>query len=180
MERFKRLKNARDKKTIESLLFVKRDIVPLETIKTLFPKYDEERIYRLIKELMEDYETFHTCLEIIELSGKRFELKIKDFVANEMSLFSLGDLLKNSDVKALATIIYLQPNCSKKKTYDTLGRSSTSYKAVSRLKELNFIFEREGFFKLTGYFYDYFKLKEKSISKVKQMIENMLPAHGNN
>jgi len=113
-----------------------------------------------------------TSFEIIELSENRFELKIKDSILNSVGKFTQGDLLKNSDVKILAVIAYLQPSATRREIRLKVGSSSTMYKSLNRLKKLNFIVEDDHFVKLTRYFFDYFQLKTIDNERVKNILVN--------
>ena len=50
----------------------------------MFPKNNKKEILKLVRELANDYKSFQTALEIIELSELRFELKVKNEIINSI------------------------------------------------------------------------------------------------
>ncbi|MFX1394003.1 MAG: SMC-Scp complex subunit ScpB [Promethearchaeota archaeon] len=170
--RHQRLKYDKIKREIEAALFKARRILSLEELCKLYPKYQKTKILELIRDLIDEYKEVQTALEIAELVDTRFELKIKDPILNSIGKFTQGNLLRNSDVKTLSIIAFLQPNATRKKIRAKLGGKSTMYRNIKNLKELKFITENDSKFYLTRYFYDYFQLKENSNDIVKNLLQN--------
>jgi len=170
--RIQRVKNDETKRYLEAALFNSRRILSLDEISSIFPDISKNNVLKFIHELIEEYKTMETSFEIIELSENRFELKIKDSILNSVGKFTQGDLLKNSDVKILAVIAYLQPSATRREIRLKVGSSSTMYKSLNRLKKLNFIVEDDHFVKLTRYFFDYFQLKTIDNERVKNILVN--------
>jgi len=159
--RIDRLRRYDIKREIEAALFSARRILSIKDIKNIFPKIHKKEILILIRELIEEYRTFKTSLEIIEFSDSRFELKLKDSIVNSIEKFTQGDLLEKNDIKTLAIIAYLYPSATRKKLRQKLNNSSTMYTSLKNLKKLHFIIEKEQKISLTQYFYDYFQIKNR-------------------
>ena len=172
--RHQRLKRYEIKREIEAALFKARRILSLEEICKLFPKYQKTKILELTRELIYEYKKVQTALEVVELTDTRFELKIRDPILNSIEKFTQGNLLRNSDVRTLSIIAYLQPDATRKKVRANLGGISTMYRNIKNLKELKFITENNSKFYLTRYFYDYFQLKENSNDIVKSLLQNLM------
>lgn len=172
--RLQRLKQYEIKREIEAAIFKARRILSLEEICKLFPKNQKSKILELTRELIEEYKEFQTALEITELAGTRFELKIKDPILNSIEKFTQGDLLRKSDVKTLSIIAYLQPNATRKEVRAKLGGTSIMYRNIKNLKELKFIIENDRKFYLTRHFYDYFQLKDNRDEIVKELLQRLL------
>jgi len=172
--RLQRLKQYEIKREIEAALFKARRILSLEEICKLFPKKQKNKILELTRELIEEYKEYQTALEITELAGTRFEIKIKDPIINSIEKFTQGDLLRKSDVKTLSIIAYLQPNATRKEVRAKLGGISTMYRNIKNLKDLKFIIENDLKFYLTRHFYDYFQLKENRDEVIKELLQKLL------
>lgn len=172
--RIQRVKNDEVKRYIEAALFNARKILSLDEISSIFSDISKNDVLKFIREIIEEYKTIPTSFEIIELSNNRFELKIKDYILNSVAKFTQGDLLKNSDVKILAVIAYLQPNATRREIRLKLRNLSTMYKSIIHLKKLNFIVEDNNFVKLTQYFFDYFQLKTRDNEIVKNFLVNSI------
>ncbi|MHA1342529.1 MAG: SMC-Scp complex subunit ScpB [Promethearchaeota archaeon] len=162
------------KRVIEAALFTSRKILSLKEITQIFPKSNKNEILQLIHELIEEYNNIQTALEIVELSNNRFELRIKNYILNSIDKFAHRNLLKKSDIKTLATIAYLQPKAERKNLYELLGKSSSIYNSIRRLKNLKFIIENNKKFDLTQKFYDYFQLNVNNPNIIKEQVEKNL------
>ncbi|MGV9171930.1 MAG: SMC-Scp complex subunit ScpB, partial [Promethearchaeia archaeon] len=114
-EHLQRLRDAEFKKQIESILFAAREIVPIKELKSHLPDLTKQKVLQLTRDLIEDYKSFSTALEVVELSDYRFQLKIEDSMVNSIEKFVHGKLLRTSAVKTLAVIRYLQPSATRTK-----------------------------------------------------------------
>jgi len=174
LKRIERIKRDEMKRVIEAALFTSRKILSLKEITQIFPKSNKNEILQLIHELIEEYNNIQTALEIVELSNNRFELRIKNYILNSIDKFAHRNLLKKSDIKTLATIAYLQPKAERKNLYELLGKSSSIYNSIRRLKNLKFIIENNKKFDLTQKFYDYFQLNVNNPNIIKEQVEKNL------
>ncbi|MFO8020679.1 MAG: SMC-Scp complex subunit ScpB [Promethearchaeia archaeon] len=173
-EHFQRLKDAEFKKKIEAILFAAHEIVPIKELRDQLPELSKQKVIKLTRDLIQDYRSYNTSLEVVELSDYRFQLKIKDKIVNSIDKFIHGKLLRPSAVKTLAVIIFLQPSATRKNLYKKRGRSSTVYRNIRTLIEYDFIKEVDRTFYLTQTFYDYFQLKNKDPHKAKEILQKFL------
>lgn len=173
-EHLNRLKEAEYKKRIEALLFSARRILSIKEIKNHFDDLSKQKVIKLTRDLIDEYNNFNTALEIVELSDKRFQLKIKDPIINSIDKFIHGKHLRRSTIKTLAVIVYLQPEATRTSLYKVRGRSSTVYRNIRTLIDKDFIKEVDRTFYLTRTFYDYFQLKKKDPSKAKKILQAVL------
>lgn len=172
--RIDRIRKDDIKRNIEAGLFKARKPLSLIEICRMFPKNKKREILKLVRELSNDYKSFQTALEIIELSELRFELIVKNQIINSIENFTQDNLLSKSEIKTLAVITYLQPSATLKNLYTKRGRSKTINNNIERLKKLKFIVDKDGLLILTKNFFDYFHLKDFNREKIKTLLENQI------
>lgn len=157
-KRIQRLERDNIKREIEAILFKTRKILSLEKLNKISPNISAKETLELTRELILEYKKLNSALEIVELSNKRFELKVKDPILNSIEKFTLGDFMRKNDIKTLAVIAHYHPSATRKKVRATL-KSSSMYNSIKNLKKFNFIKENDGKIILTSFFFDYFQLK---------------------
>ncbi|TFG11064.1 MAG: hypothetical protein EU535_07805, partial [Promethearchaeota archaeon] len=156
---------------IEALLYIARRPVSLDEIQEVIPNKSKEQLLNIIYQLIERYYEYNSALEIVELSNLRFELTLKDYVVNSIEHFTLGNMLKPSEIKTLSVIAYFQPDINRTQLYEHLGNTSRVYQSIRSLKKLNFVNEMKKRLHLTDHFYDYFKLDSKDLDLVKSFLD---------
>ena len=99
------------KSIIESLLFVSRVPLKVDTIAPILEGKTQEDIKKALIELKNEYEARHSAIQVIEISGgwqlatkKEYSSYIKQFYKKERTL-----RLSNSALETLAIVGYKQP-----------------------------------------------------------------------
>lgn len=159
------------KKEIEAILFSSPDPLDLVTIAKIL-KVDVEKVKDALDELIKEYESRDTAIEILRL-GERVVMRVKP--PYQHLVHSKERDLDRSTLRTLALIALNQPlELSKLAKI----RGNRCYEHVKRLEELGLIkSEKKGRTKIlttTDSFIKYFGLDAGSIEEVKRVLKSIL------
>ncbi len=157
-----------DKNKVEAILFTTGRFTDLEELGKLCGIGSVGYLKEVLQELIKDYKSKGSVLEITE-QGTKFKLNIKkEYLYLTESLLS-GSEMDRPTQETLAVIAYKNPALQSE---IIKIRGNGAYDHIKILKELDFIttepFGRSRIIKLTEKFYDYFDVVENELrSKLK-------------
>lgn len=155
---------------VEAALYVSGRPLDLNELCSILKTRSKEKVRKLTKTLLKDYEARNLALEILELKDERYVLQLKaDFTPLVKRLVN-RPLLSVGPLKTLSYIAYRQP-VSQKRVIDVRGHHA--YGHIKMLKDMSLVAtERAGrsiLLRTTEYFADYFGLNRDITSLKKQL-----------
>jgi len=174
----KKEKFEHDLALLEAALYVTGRPLDLKTLGSVIKTRSEGKVRRLAKNLMEEYRSRDTALEILELEGERFVLQLKAEYTPKVRRLATRPLLSSGPLKTLSYIAYRQP-VPQPQVIDVRGHHAYSH--LKQLEDLDLITrERAGRTKLirtTEFFADYFGLSH-DIRTMKRQLKNIFEDFG--
>jgi segregation and condensation protein B len=150
---------------LEAALYVAGRPLDLNEICSVLSTRSKRKAEQLTEELIQDYASRNSAIEILRLKDNRFVMQIKgDFTPLVKKLVN-RPLLSSGPLKTLSYIAYRQP-ITTKRVIEVRGQHA--YGHVKLLKEMGLVApERSGrsiVLKTTDYFADYFGLTMETVS----------------
>ncbi|MFH0954551.1 MAG: SMC-Scp complex subunit ScpB [Candidatus Micrarchaeota archaeon] len=99
---------ADSKKVLEAALFMSPKAVSVEDLAKTIKSESLLETHRLVKELVQEFNSRNSALEIIDLSGS-FQMRVRSEFEDEVQQFAAGSDLNKSVQKTLALIAFKQP-----------------------------------------------------------------------
>lgn len=159
------------KNKVEAVLFAMARFLTLEEISNLTSIASLEQIKEIISNLIQDYNSKNSALEIIE-QGNQYKLTIKKEYIHLTSKLLKETELDRPTQETLALIAYKQPVLQ---SLIIKMRGNTAYDHISKLHEFEFIeSEKSGrtrLIKTTNKFYEYFDVLDKELKEKFSQIE---------
>jgi segregation and condensation protein B len=124
------------KKLIEAALYAAGRAVALEDLEKISKAEGIPETESLLNELIDEYRSRSSALEIVEVSKGRYALQLKPEYSTKVARLSPGGLLGLGELKTLALIAIRQP-IRRSEVIDIRG--SHSYEHIHRLDQLGFI-----------------------------------------
>ncbi|MCS7133447.1 MAG: SMC-Scp complex subunit ScpB [Candidatus Caldarchaeum sp.] len=156
----------------EALLFASDKPVHVKTLQRALKTRSTEKVKKIIQTLMQEYSG--RAVEIIELDGDRFFMRLRPDLLNTVKKYTRRKVLPHGVLKTLATIAYYQPL-----PLSTLAaiRGKDSYRQLKILVERGLVeTEKKGrtsLLRTTSLFADFFGV-ENTPSSIKSLIERMI------
>jgi len=151
---------------IEAILFASSDPISAKEIAKII-KIDKEEAIRLVRELIKDYQSRETAIEIAEL-GDKYLMRVKPEFSNVVRPLTERDL-ERGVLRTLAVIAVKQPI---KLSELAKIRGNKCYDHVKKLRELGFIkVEKKGrstILTTTENFSRYFGLKSSDPEEIRK------------
>jgi segregation and condensation protein B len=155
---------------LEAALYVSGKPLDLAEISNVLNTRSRKKAQQIIKELMQEYTSRVTALEVLELKDERYVLQLKADYTPLVKKFVNRPLLSSGPLKTLSYIAYRQP-LSQKRVIEVRGQHA--YAHVKLLKDMGLVIsERSGrslVLKTTAYFADYFGLTQDTSSMKKEL-----------
>lgn len=149
----------RDLALLEAALYVAGRPLDLKTLASVIKTRSQRKVERLVKTLVDEYNSRGGCLEILELEDQRFVMQLKAEYSPDVRRLCLRPLLSMGPLKTLSYIAYRQP-IPQAQVIDVRGHHA--YNHLKQLEDLGLISrEREGrkrVLRTTPFFADYFGL----------------------
>lgn len=146
---------------LEAALYVAGRPLTLNEICSVLSTRSKKRTQQYVKELMAEYSTKNTALEILALKDERYVLQLKAEFTPLVKKLVNRPLLSSGPLKTLSYVAYRQP-ISQKRVIEVRGQHA--YGHIKTLKEMGLVAtERNGrsfVLKTTDYFADYFGLTQ--------------------
>ena len=156
------------KKIVEAILFSSPDPLPITKISKM-TKLDSKVVEKILKELVEEYNSRDSSIEILEL-GKKFLMRVKPEYYSYTEKFAEKDMDRGTQ-RTLAIIALKQPILLSKLAKI---RGNKCYSHVKNLEELGLIkSEKKGRSRIlttTRYFAKYFGLKSSDPEEIRKML----------
>ena len=150
---------------LEAALYVAGQPLEVNELCSVLSTRSKKKTGQLIEELMNEYSSRSTAIEILRLKDERFVMQIKAEFTPLIRKLVNRPLLSSGPLKTLSYIAYRQP-ITPKKVIEVRGQHA--YGHVKTLKEMGLIApERNGrtiVLKTTDYFADYFGLSMETSS----------------
>jgi segregation and condensation protein B len=150
---------------LEAALYVAGRPLSINEICSVLSTRSKKRTQQYVRELMQEYATKKTALEILALKDERFVLQLKAEFTPLVKKLVNRPLLSSGPLKTLSYIAYRQP-LSQKRVIEIRGQHA--YGHIKVLKEMGLIAtERSGrsfVLRTTDYFADYFGLTQDTSS----------------
>lgn len=161
-------------KTIEALLFMSPKAVSIEDLKKTLAINDEKKVEEIALNLMGEFNSRDSSLEIIRLEGS-FQMKVKAPFDEKVGYLAKQQLFHKGVMKTLALIAFKQPI---KQSDLVKYRNVKAYDHIAKLLEEGFITkESKGktyIVKTTRKFLDYFGADYLKEDKSKSMPDDEL------
>ena len=159
------------KHKVEAVLFTTGKFLTIDEIANL-ASLQNEQVLESLQQLIGDYKTRDTSLEIIQ-QGDKYKLNIKkEHMHLTIKLLKSTELDKPTQ-ETLALIALKQPVLQ---SLIIKMRGNTAYDHIKNLQELEFIISekhsRTKLLKLTQKFYDYFDIVEKELKEKFNQFKN--------
>jgi segregation and condensation protein B len=155
---------------LEAALYVAGRPLGVNEICQVMSTRSKKKAQKLIKELMAEYATRTTALEVLELKDERYVLQLKADYTPLVKKLVNRPLLSSGPLKTLSYIAYRQPITSKR-VIEVRGQHA--YGHVKLLREMGLVSaERNGrsiVLKTTDYFSDYFGLTQDTASLKREL-----------
>lgn len=146
---------------LEAALYVAGRPLTLNEICSVLSTRSKKRTQQYVKELMAEYSTKSTALEILALKDERYVLQLKAEFTPLVKKLVNRPLLSAGPLRTLSYVAYRQP-ISQKRVIEVRGQHA--YGHIKTLKEMGLVAtERNGrsfVLKTTDYFADYFGLTQ--------------------
>jgi len=159
-----------DIELVEAALYVSGHPLDMNELCSVLKTRSKNRAKRVTQELMHEYTTRNTALEILELKDERYVLQLKADFTPLVKKFVNRPLLSIGPLKTLSYIAYRQP-VSQKRVIDVRGHHA--YVHVKALREMGLVAsERSGrsmVLRTTEYFADYFGLSQDTASMKREL-----------
>jgi segregation and condensation protein B len=160
---------------LEAALYVSGKPLDLSEISSVINTRSKKKAQQLVKELIQEYESRQTALEILELKDERYVLQLKADYTPLVKKFVNRPLLSSGPLKTLSYIAYRQP-VSQKRVIEVRGQHA--YGHVKLLMDMGLVIsERSGrsiVLKTTDYFADYFGLAQDPSSMKRDLKRKFL------
>lgn len=160
----------------EAVLFASDKPVDLKTLQRALRTRSPEKVRHIVETLKREYSG--RAVEIVELEGERFFMRLRPDLANVVKKYTRHKVLPHGVLKTLATIAYYQPIA-----LSTLSaiRGKDAYRQLKILVERGLVeTEKKGrtsMLRTTRLFADFFGV-ENNPQAVKALIEKMIAASG--
>ncbi len=159
--------------SLEAALYAAGYPLDLKELCSVLRTRSRRKTQRLARELMKEYATRNTALEILELKNDRYVLQLKPDFVQQVKKLVKRSLLGKGSLKTLAYIAYKQPVSQKKVTEI---RGSHAYNHIREIKDRDLVIsERKGrstILRTTNHFADYFGFSHEH-SALKRQLRNM-------
>ncbi len=146
---------------LEAALYVAGRPLNINEICSVLSTRSKKRTRQYVKELMQEYSTKNTALEILALKDERYVLQLKAEFTPLVRKLVNRPLLSSGPLKTLSYVAYRQP-ISQKRVIEVRGQHA--YGHIKTLKEMGLVAtERNGrsfVLRTTDYFADYFGLTQ--------------------
>ena len=168
---------------LEAALYVAGRPLDLKALGSIIKTRSKKRIHKHIRQLMKQYATRDSALEIVALKDGRYSMQLKAEYASLVKQLTLPPLLTLGPLKTLAYIAYQQPIIQ---SQVTAVRGSQAYTHIRELKRLGFLttkkLGRTQILQTTPVFADYFNLSrdaqlfQQQIQTLRQSLETSTPS----
>lgn len=163
-------KTKKDKVLVEAALYVAGRPLDLKELCSVLSTRSKKKTKKILKNLIEEYCSKRTALEIIELKDDRYVLQLKAEFTPLVKKLVNRPLLSSGPLKTLSYIAFRQP-VLQKRVIDVRGQHA--YGHIKTLREMGLIIaERSGrsiALKTTDYFADYFGLTLETTSMKREL-----------
>jgi segregation and condensation protein B len=144
---------------LEAALYVAGRPLDIKTLANSVGTRSKKKVRKLAKNLIENYKSRNTALEILEVEGERFVMQLKTDYTRKVRKLATRPLLSAGPLKTLSYIAFRQP-IPQTQVVDVRGHHS--YGHLKQLEEMELII-REGIgkkrmIKTTQFFADFFGL----------------------
>lgn len=156
----------------EAVLFASDKPVPLKTLQRAIGTRSPDKVRKIVEMLKQEYSG--RAVEIVELEGDRFFMRLRPDLMNIVKRYTRRKVLPHGVLKTLATIAYYQPL-----PLSTLAaiRGKDAYRQLKILVERGLVeTEKKGrtsLLRTTSLFADFFGI-ENNPNAVKSLIEKMI------
>ncbi|UCE29620.1 MAG: SMC-Scp complex subunit ScpB [Candidatus Bathyarchaeota archaeon] len=144
---------------VEAALYVAGRPLDSKTLGSIIKTRSKSKVQKLVRVLMEKYESCESALEILELEDERFVLQLKTEFSPQVQRLAIRPLLSKGPLKTLSYTAFRQP-VLQSQVVDVRGHHA--YGHLRQLEDMGLISrERVGRSRLlrtTGFFADFFGL----------------------
>jgi segregation and condensation protein B len=144
---------------LEAALYVAGRPLDSKTLGSIIKTRSKSKIQKLVRILMDKYESCESALEILELEDQRFVLQLKTEFSPQVQRLAIRPLLSKGPLKTLSYTAFRQP-VLQSQVVDVRGHHA--YGHLRQLEDMGLISrERVGRSRLlrtTGFFADFFGL----------------------
>ena len=152
-------KSKRDLALLEAALYVAGRPLDSKTLGSIIKTRSKSKVQKLVRILMNKYESCESALEILELEDQRFVLQLKTEFSPQVQRLAIRPLLTKGPLKTLSYTAFRQP-VLQSQVVDVRGHHA--YGHLRQLEDMGLISrERVGRSRLlrtTGFFADFFGL----------------------
>ena len=161
-----------EKQAVEAVLFSAEKPLPPKEIGRIIG-IEEEKVNEIVKNLIEDYRSRDTALEILRL-GNGFIMRVKPSFSKYIERLAERDLDRGT-LRTLATIAYHQPI---KMSDLARKRGNKAYEHVKKLEELGLVesekYGRTKILRTTKTFCEYFGIEETDPEQIKNRLRELI------
>jgi segregation and condensation protein B len=158
---------------LEAALYVAGRPVDLKTLGSIIKTRSKKRVKALAQELVNEYKSRSTALEVLMLEDDRIVLQLKGEYTPEVRRLAIRPLLSAGPLKTLSYIAYRQP-VSQAQVIQVRGRHVYSH--LKQLEEFGLILrEKTGraiVIRSTDYFADFFGLSHE-LKTMKRQLQSL-------
>lgn len=158
---------------VEAALYVAGRPLNLKTLASVIRTRSKNKVRKLTRALVEDYESRDTALEVLELEDERFVLQLKAAYTPRVRRLAVKPLLSKGPLKTLSYVAYRQP-VLQPHVVDVRGHHA--YLHLRVLEDMGLISrEKAGRTKVlrtTEFFADYFGLSH-DLRTMKRQLKNI-------
>jgi len=151
--------NKKELMLTEAALYVAGRPLGLRTLGRLLGTRSKDRVLKIAEHLVEEYRTYNSPIEILEVKKHRFVMQLKPEHSAKVRKLSLQTMLTKGPLRTLSYIAYYQPIIQ---TKIVEARGNHAYNHMKLLEEHNLI-QKQGkgrtkIIRTTPFFADYFGL----------------------
>ena len=163
---------------LEAALYVAGRPLHLSELSKIIKDKDTQKVRALIEDLIEDYKSRDTALEVVELPQDRFVLQLKPSYSPKVTRYAPSGFLSAGALKVLSLIGLRQPIPQSQVIEQ---RGSHAYQYVKELLDKEFIskdpYKRTFMLRTTETFASYFGFPT-DLSHLKLQLQKLLQKHG--
>jgi segregation and condensation protein B len=163
---------------LEAALYVAGRPLDLKTLASIIKTRSKKKVKQLAQELMKDYKSRNTALEILVLEDDRIVLQLKGEYTPKVRRLAIRPLLSAGPLKTLSYIAYRQP-VSQAQVIQVRG--CHVYSHLKQLEEFGLILrEKKGratIIRSTDYFADFFGLSHE-LKTMKHQLQSLFRDSG--
>lgn len=171
----KHMEVTKDKASIEAILFISGDPVPISKIQKKIEMKSREYIEGLIEDLSKDYRERGSSIEVVRAAQDRYTMQVKNEYSLLTAEFAPKSEIRGAVLKTLAIVAYKQPL---KKSDLVKYRGSQCYEHVKILVESGLLDAepcgRTKILKTTPKFSEIYGLDSSTPTEIRKFMESIL------